>query len=175
MSIIAERWLPIKGFDKYLVSNLGRVKSFLKCRGTNVRILKGSSMGAGYRKIHLSSNGRYTAKSVHRLVAEAFIPNDRTEADQINHKNSIKDDNRVENLEWVTRSENTIHAYENGHPRIQFNGVLNGFSKLTESDIHEIRRRKLNGEVQLAIARDFAIDPTTVSKIILRKAWKHLK
>lgn len=98
------------GFEKYQVSNLGRVRSFIQgfCQTLKTRNNKD-----GYVYVILSGNcGRKTLK-VHRLVANAFIPNVYGKR-EVNHKNGIKSDNSVENLEWVTKSENEIHAYKTG-------------------------------------------------------------
>ena len=107
-----EIWKPIKGAVKgHEVSSLGRV------RNRKGRLLKKPSYGHGtkdwYAHLNLNINGITKSCYVHRLVAEAFLPNEENKPD-INHKNGVKSDNRVENLEWMTESENTIHAWKNG-------------------------------------------------------------
>ena len=100
-----EIWRDINGYKGlYQVSNLGRVWS---CRQKRLRKLQKNTHG--YMSLFLYKNKKGTAKQVHRLVAEAFIPNPK-KLEQVNHKNGDKTDNRVENLEWVTRYENSIHA-----------------------------------------------------------------
>jgi len=66
-----------------------------------------------YQQIHIYQNGARTIDYVHRMVAEAFIPNPENKA-EVNHINGDKKDNRVSNLQWVTRAENMKHAYDNG-------------------------------------------------------------
>ena len=76
-------------------------------------ILKPATDNKGYRRVGLMKDGKLVTRKVHRLVAENFIPNPNN-LPQVNHINAIKTDNRVENLEWVTPSQNTKHAYDNG-------------------------------------------------------------
>ena len=104
-----EIWKDIPWYEwLYQVSNLWNVKSFLKHNWTNKRILRQENI-KWYKRVVLSKNKNITKKIVHRLVAQAFIENPENKP-QVNHKNWIKNDNRVENLEWCTQSENAIHS-----------------------------------------------------------------
>lgn len=111
-----EIWKDIEGYEGlYQVSNFGKVKSLNYKRQNKVKILKpsqtgkGAFKGQGYLSLHLK-NKQF---KVHRLVAEAFIPNKENKP-QINHKDGNKLNNNSNNLEWCTNSENQKHAWKNG-------------------------------------------------------------
>lgn len=100
---------PIKDTDRYFVTSAGAVYNV---RGRKLRPTLMRSSGYLHIKL-LYTTGGYKDKLVHRLVAEAYLPNPDF-LPEVNHKNGDKTDNRVENLEWVDRSENMRHAYRNG-------------------------------------------------------------
>ena len=120
-----EIWKDIKGYEgKYQVSNLGRVKSLARMTSSNngstkylkrekEKILKSRINSVGYPVVGLCKNNRTKTVKVHRLVAEAFIPNLENKP-QVNHINGIKNDNKIDNLEWCTNSENVKHAFRTG-------------------------------------------------------------
>lgn len=104
-----EEWRWIKGFEgKYKISSLGRIRSYATC--INGKILNPSHDKDGYLHIGLSMGSRNKHKDVriHRMVAEAFIPNPNNYP-MVNHINGVRDDNRVENLEWCDNSYNQWH------------------------------------------------------------------
>ena len=130
-----KEWKDIEGFEGlYQISNSGEVKSVERLKRNNLgfqtvneRIRKLSKDKDGYLQICLSKNSRHYIKKIHRLVAEAFIPNPNN-LPVINHKNEDKQDNRVENLEWCTIKYNTNYgngirkmAITQGRPVIQLN------------------------------------------------------
>ena len=100
-----EIWKPIKNSKEYLISNYGNIKR-------NNHLIK-SNVWSTYKVIRLKLNDEYKTFYVHRLVAEMFLPKIPNK-NYVNHINCDKTDNRVENLEWCTRSENERHAWANG-------------------------------------------------------------
>jgi len=128
-----EEWRPIRGYEGlYEISNLGRVRSlarFPSRKGKGFyfhdeRIMSPCVNTKGYLQVGLRREGeRARLKMIHKLVLEHFLPNPENKP-QGNHKNGIKSDCRLLNLEWCTQSENLIHAYRT-KLRIRMRGQLN--------------------------------------------------
>lgn len=117
---IIEIWKDIQGYEGiYQVSNYGNVKSLMfgpknvKCKGEE-KLLKPSKGSVGYWRVQLYKSGKVSTICIHRLVAQAFIPNPDNKP-FVNHIDSNKTNNHVENLEWVTPKENTRHSMMYGN------------------------------------------------------------
>lgn len=103
---MAEEWSDIEGYEGlYMISDMGRVKSMNYRRTGKEKIMKPSKQNNGYLQVNLSKNSKHNRFLVHRLVALAFIPNPDNKPN-IDHINTIKDDNRADNLRWTTQKEN---------------------------------------------------------------------
>lgn len=103
---MTEQWRDVPGYEGfYQVSNQGQVR-----RTKSGRLLKPHNSGNGYLQAMLSKDNRRNYQLIHRLVALAFIPNPEGKP-QVNHKNGVKSDNSVHNLEWCTMSENLLHRH----------------------------------------------------------------
>lgn len=99
-----EIWKDIAGYEGlYKISNFGRIKN------KENKIKAQSPQNGGYLVVHLYNHGSHKAKTVHRLVASTFIPND-DEKSEVNHIDGDKRNNKIENLEWVTPKENQCHS-----------------------------------------------------------------
>jgi hypothetical protein len=159
-----EIWKDVYGYEGlYQISNLGNVRS-------NYKLLTPQKTRFGYMKIRLSINNVRKGFFMHRLVAIAFIENKENKR-CVNHKDGIKTNNNVDNLEWATHSENERHAYLNGlQPSKE--GVKNGRCKLTELDIIEIRNTK---KTLVELSSMYNVTPTAISNIKRYKLWKHIK
>lgn len=114
-------WKPVVGFESaYEVSSTGEIRTIarkVKCRGGKYRIIASKVLSPhigqdGYLHVMLSNQGKSKLVSVHRVVATAFIPNPENKP-QVNHRDGNKTNPCVNNLEWVTRSENAQHAIRN--------------------------------------------------------------
>ena len=165
-----EEFKFIEGFENiYQVSNLNRVRNVNDILKPNGGIIKEASCKAGYKFVGLYRNKKQIYKKVHRLVAQAFIPNPENKP-QVNHINGIKGDNRIKNLEWCTQSENMIHAYRT-KLQISQKGEKHGRSKLTKKQVLEIRKSKLT---QCKLSEIYGVTQCLINIIINRKIWKHI-
>jgi hypothetical protein len=145
------------------VSNLGRVKSR--------KGFSGHTMPNGYVMANAIIDGKPGPKYVHRLVATAFIPNPEHKA-YVNHKNGDRADNRVENLEWVTRVENERHAWKHLN-RQSVKGEAHGKNKLTEAQVLEIRQNA-QGLSQNALGAKYGVSRGAIQAILDRTSWRHI-
>ncbi len=163
-----EEWRDVVGYEGYYqVSNLGRVRSF---RHSKIKILNPDLSKAGYLRASLKSRKCF----VHVLVAQAFIPNPEGKR-QVNHISGDKANNRVENLEWTTGSENQKHAYSTGlHP----SGCNRPNAKLTAEQVREIRRDCVPGDPERGFkpfARKFNVSNETIKKVYYRETYKNVE
>ena len=109
IKIMIEVWKDIKDYEgKYAISNLGRVKRIRNNKEIIMSLIKSKN---DYLGVKFFKDGKFKRFLVHRLVACAFLPNLRNKP-EVNHKNKIKYDNRVENLEWSTSKENQKHKID---------------------------------------------------------------
>lgn len=163
-----EIWKPIKGWEKtYEISSLGRVRSLdrLDRRGVFHKgiIRKIVPNNLGYSTIFLRIGDIRKLKKIHRLVAEAFIPNPENKP-EVNHKDGVKANNHVDNLEWVTKSENELHAYRTGAKSY---GERHPLSKLSDEDVINIRLLYTRGDItQSQIADYYRVNQSFVSGLV---------
>ena len=114
-----EIWKDVIGYEGlYQVSNLGNVKRVGSFRGVNKKYLNNYNLipmdnGKGYLRIKLTKNNKSKRVMLHRIIAEAFVPN-KLNKPVVNHINGNKKDNSLINLEWCTQSENCLHAVKIG-------------------------------------------------------------
>ena len=164
-----EEWKPIQGFESYEVSDQGNVKHlFNEYHHTSNVLLKPGCMGGNskdgdYLFVQLCQSGKGSLRYVHRLVAEAFIPNPENKP-EVDHINRNKKDNRKENLRWVTKSENHLNKThkmgQSGHRYIR---------KDSRSESYSFRIcRRINGKQTNLVCRSF---PTLQEAIVAREQF----
>ncbi len=155
-----EIWKPVKEYETtYLISSYGRL----------AHITKGADGGKGYLVSSLSENKRKKVAFVHQLVCEAFHGS-RPEGHIVNHKDGNKANNRSDNLEWVTHSQNHLHAFAN-HLRIAPKGSQVARAKLTERQVVEICA---SNEWATILSQRYGVSTSTISAIQTGKIWRHV-
>jgi HNH endonuclease/NUMOD4 motif/CENP-B N-terminal DNA-binding domain len=170
-----ETWRAIeRTHGLYSVSSWGRVRRDLTTKGARAgRILKPIQMAIGYQKVAFYPEGHHVGMYIHRLVAETFLgPPPTPQHTQINHKDGVKTNNHVFNLEWQTPSGNNRHADATGL-RVRPRGMALPGAKLSEDDVLFIRRKD-HGLSLRALARRFGVGQTTVYYVLNRKTWAHI-
>jgi hypothetical protein len=141
------------------------------------RYLKQYPCGGGYLGVKFSKQGKYRTMQVHVLVAETFL--NRPEGIvEVNHNDGNKWNNNLSNLEWMTKSENRLHAihvlgvkitlpppkYGEDHPN----------SKLTEQEVRAIREGRKSGLSYVKLGKRYGVDQSTIAQIVKRKTWKEI-
>ena len=176
-----ELWLPVKGYeDIYHISNMGRLKvldrvcwvSEEKKNATRVKrehISARCDSKTWYPSHILIKGDSKVTKTIHRLVAEHFIPNPENKP-QVNHINGLKYDNRVENLEWVTAQENSIHAYATGLSKAK--SIIN--DEIAREIKILIRDKEQNKLYLRDIANMFGITRHIAKDISRGRTWNHI-
>ena len=159
-----EQWKVVKGFENYLVSSLGNVKTI---NGKLKKVVYDSKNYYGY--VELWKNNKGKKFRIHRLVAETFIPNTLGK-EQVNHIDGDKKNNCVSNLEWVTPKENIRHAIENDLSSIKY-GSKNLASKLKEEDVKYIRENAGINKSVKELSEIYNVSTTTIYNIINYKKW----
>lgn len=165
-----ERWRWVVGYEGlYMVSDQGRVMSVPK-KTHYGHVMKQKKMWAGYMVVCLCKNNVKKNMAIHRLVAKAFLDNPENKA-EVNHKNGIRDDNRVENLEWTTRSENERHAYRElgKKPNRPWAGKPRKFArKFTDEQVRAIRA---DTRPMRVIGDEYGVSKTAIRDIKTRKNY----
>jgi hypothetical protein len=167
-----EIWKDIIGYEGfYSISNLGKVRREKKSQGTQIgRILKTKINYNGYEYLILSKKNNVKRKYIHRLLAETFIG--KSKGLDVNHKNSNRSDNRLSNLEYVTRRENLLHGSIFGFVKV---GEDCNLSTFKEKDILKIRKYFDLKFTINEIAQMYGKRNETIRRIVNRTTWRHIK
>ena len=162
-----EQWKIIEGtLGRYQISSHGRAI------GPQGKLLKPLRTAKGYLSLSIYQHG-IKDRPVHRLVAEAFVPNPLG-LPCVNHKSGCKSENAACNLEWCTHQQNTVHALQLGL-RVFVEGTP--AKKLTARQVRAIRKNYIRGSTshsQTALARKYKVSTSAIGDILLRKTWKDL-
>lgn len=174
-------WRPLVGYEEcYAISDEGlcaRTATYGRHPKPKWKLLaKRIKKKSGYLTFHLCKDGKRVDALAHIMVWETFrgpVPPGL----ELNHKNSIRCDPRLDNLELMTRSENAAYAFTSNNrpaPNNPSPGSKNGSAKLTEADIPKIFEMHRNGMYQREIAKFFGVSQPLIGMIIRREKWRHV-
>ena len=164
-----EQWVPVIGYEStYEVSDCGRVRRTGISSGASMgRILRQWIIHTGYVQVTLSVANKQRSFRLSRLVTRAFHGEPPTVSHEANHKNGDKLNNRADNLEWVTSSQNKLHALAHGLMKLPN-------VKLTETDVRAIRA--LRGTLTYQeIGKQFGIGASNVCMVLNRQTWNDVE
>ena len=155
--------MAVKGYEgRYAVTLFGQVWSEYKCAW-----MKPSVTEKGYLTVELRKGGHRFKARIHRLVAEAFIPNPDN-LPEVNHKDGDKTNNQVSNLEWCTHSDNLKHAYRTGLEKVVY-GTDHHRSKLTRDQVEYIRKVYKKRDLTFggkALAQKYGVSLWTIMNVV---------
>lgn len=157
-----EIWKTVKDFENYEISNFGNLRN-----KTTGKFKKLSLNKEGYIRTSISNGKKTISIAVHRLVALMFIANPGNKP-LVNHKDSNRSNNHVDNLEWVTSSENAKHMVMSGN-HVNKNGTANPMSLLTESQVLEIRA--FDGPSS-ELAKKFNVSSNAIDRVRVGDSYK---
>lgn len=165
-----EEWRAVADWPEYEVSNLGRVRRVDTGRIRSAILMKST----GYLIVSMTRpGGERKLAAIHRLVAFAFLGEPPEPNMQVNHKDSDRANPRLDNIEWVTVSQNISHGYSHG--KCNAVGSANGYSKLTDEAVTEIRRViQPDRASALNLAERFNVSKATIYDVVACRTWKHL-
>ena len=179
LKFIQVKWLHCPGFENsYEVSNYGQVRSIDRYCSGRKGLIKGQIIHSdlnqkGYPQLRLYNSNKKYVRNQHRLVALAFIDNPEGLI-EVNHIDHNKHNNHVDNLEWITRSDNIKHSYIHRDPKT-YKGSGNKNAKLTEEQVKNIRKEYKNNKItykELAYKNNVGV--TLIGYIVNNKIWKHV-
>jgi hypothetical protein len=161
----------IPGYEDYECDIFGNVYSLNYNKTGERRKLKTNKHSNGYLALSLWKNRKRKTFTIHRLVMLTFCGKSDL---NVNHINGIKDDNRLENLEYCSQSENILHAFRTGLACNK--GERHSQNKLTKKEVIEIKTALLNPYwgINADLARKYNVEPCVIYKIKKGKSWKHV-
>lgn len=172
-----EIWRAIPHFKGYEASDLGNLRSLDYKRSKRIVVLKPAIGPDGYPQTMLKcEDGKYKTWKVHKWICLTFLGENK--GLEVNHRNGIKTDNRILNLEYCTRSQNIQHSFDTGLQKPK-RGTLNGMAKLNELQVKEIRQY-VSGFVgryygRKALAKKYNVSEAHIKDIVNnRNSWPHV-
>lgn len=167
----------VNNYSRYFCDSFGNIFSENYKNSGKVKQLKPAVSTDGYLKtVLLRDDGKYVTVAVHRWCAEAYFGT-KAAGDEVNHKNGIKTDNRIENLEYCSRSKNIQHAFDTGLAK-GLKGSNNSQSKLTEEDVIAIREVAKTGRYygRKELAKKYGVSESCIKDIVTRRrsSWSHV-